>query len=151
MPVLGSLLDSPAAIIAQLMIDLSAATDPTSNLAWPVSVDSELDTPDNMMTFTNTEGFQEGRVQQTGEMSSLPGFQLKVRAADPEVAYAKAQALAVIFDQVVYHNTVTVGSNVYRVGAITRKGNVLYLGREGSGSKRTLYTVNAIVDIIQTA
>lgn len=150
-PLLGSFLDSPAAVIAQLLIDLTLATDPSSSGAWPVSVDSELDSPDNVLCVTNTEAVQSGRVQISGQMSELWGFQLKIRAADPQVAFAKANAMAVAFDQVIYHNGVTIGSNKYFVGAVTRKGSTLFAGREGSATKRSIYTINAIVDILQTA
>lgn len=149
-PILGTLEDSPAAVIAQLIIDLGLATDPLSSGSWPVSVDSELDSPDNVLCLTNTEAELSGRVQVTGQMSELWGIQLKIRAADPQTGYAKANAMAVAFDQTIRRNWTAIGSNVYMIGAVTRKGSVLYVGREGSATKRHIYTINAIVDIIQT-
>ena len=148
-PTLGTLNDSPAAVLAQIFIDKGWATDPTSNLAWPVSVDSELATPDSMMTLTDTEGTINGRVQVSGQASELFGVQLKIRAADPQAGHLQANAMAVNLDQNLYHVRTTLGVNQYFVGSATRKGSPLALGREGTATKRYLYTINMIVDIIQ--
>lgn len=157
-PLFGSLSDSPSAVIAQLMIDQGQASDPLlpgTASDWPVSCDGELNNPDNVITITGTESSTFGRVQVTGQLSELWGIQFKIRAIDPQVAWAKANAIAVWMDQavrmaitMVTHTDLTVGA--YRVGAITRKGGALFLGRgEPTATKRTHYTINAITDIIQ--
>jgi hypothetical protein len=158
---LGQFNDSPADVIAQLLIDLGYVEDPnlagTAKLIWPVSVDSELASPDDIVCITNTDPVNSGRVQVTGQMSELWGIQFKVRAVDPQVAYRKSNQLVVAMDQEIYHQTTiihptaTTSGGTYFVGAITRKSGPLSLGREASATKRSLYTINAIVDIIQTA
>lgn len=144
--------------MAQLLINLGQVSDPlasgTANV-WPVSVDTELNTPDNVVTLTNTEPQQQGRFQGSGQMNELWTFQAKIRAADSQTAYAKANALSVLFDQVIYKNQVTLAptshsaGGTYRVGRVTRKSGPIAIGREGSATKRYIYTINAIVDIIQ--
>lgn len=161
MTMLGQLNDSPADIVAQLLIDIGLADDPdqpgTASLEWPVSVDSELATPDDALFVSNTDPLQSGRVQLTGQMSELYGVQIKIRAADPQVAFKKANEVAVAIDQQIYHRTTTVPPSSkstggsYFVGAITRKSGPLALGREGSATKRSLYTINTVVDINQTS
>jgi len=148
-PVLGTLHDSPAAILAQVCLDKGWASLPTSLSTWPISVDSELAFPDNVMTLTNTEGMTSGRIQLTGQISELYGAQLKIRAATSTEAFLQAHEMAVNFDQKLYRYTTTINTNSYRIGAVTRKGAPLALGREGSATKRYLYTINVIVDIIQ--
>ncbi len=158
MPLFGQLADSPAAIVAQMLIDLGYAQDPLGTGTadeWPISVDSELDSPDDVICLTNTEPVRNGRFQGTGEMNELFCFQTKVRASDGQLAWGKANDLAVTYDQRIYMVTTVLQPNsstaggTYRVGRVTRKSGPMALGREGSATKRHLYTINAIVDIIQ--
>lgn len=157
MTTLGYLQDSPAAVIAQMLIDMGQASDPdveaSSSENWPVSVDSDLASPDDVVFVYNTEGQTYGRIQSTGQTSELYGFQTKVRAARPQDAYKKINDLLNCFDQEVYRRTVTItdvdGTRSYWIGAITRKGSPIFIGREGSATKRTLYSLNAIFDLRQ--
>ena len=110
-----------------------------------------------MICLTNTEPERYGRVQLTGETSQLRAFQTKIRSSDPQVAWTKTNQLQVAYDQKILHRQTVIQPNsqsaggTYNVGAITIKSGPLFLGREGSATKRSLYTINAIVDIIQLA
>lgn len=155
MPILnGQLLHSPANVIAQALIDIGLASEVSSVGAiggdWPVTVDTELNLPDDSITVTNTQGELNGRIQITGEQPEHFGFQIKVRASLPTTGWQKANGLAVALDQSLSHQSVTIDSSIYAVGAVTRKGGVLAIGRELASTKRFLYTINAVVVINQT-
>lgn len=149
----GQLDHSPADIIAQVLIDLSMASEMGINGkpegAWPVSVDTELTLPDDIITVTNTEGVLNGRIQITGERPEHFGFQLKIRSSISTTGWEKARTLAVALDQQMSYTTITIGSSTYDVGAVTRMGGILAVGRELASTKRFLYTINGIVVINQ--
>ena len=150
----GQLAHSPADVIATLLVDVGLAVE-ISNVgvivgSWPVSVDTELNLPDDSLTVTNTAGELNGRIQITGEQPEHFGFQIKVRASLPTTGWEKANAIAVALDQSLSYQSVTIGSSTYDVGAVTRRGGVLAVGRELASTKRFLYTINAVVVINQT-
>lgn len=155
MPILdGRLTHSPADVVAQVLMDLGLANgmgpDGKPEGAWPVTVDTELNLPDDAVTVTNTEGVLNGRIQITGERPEHFGFQIKVRSSRPTTGWNKVNALAVALDQEMSYVTVMVDSSTYMVGAVTRMGGVLAVGRELASTKRFIYTINAIVVINQT-
>lgn len=156
MPILdGQLTHSPADVVAQVMIDLGLASgmgaDGRPEGVWPVTVDTELNLPDDTVAVTNTEGILNGRIQITGERPEHFGFQVKVRSSLPTTGWNKANLMAVALDQQMSYNNVTLDSSTYEVQAVTRMGGVLAVGRELASTKRFLYTINAVVVIDQTS
>jgi len=147
----GSLTHSPADVIRQLLIDLGLGTTPTDEGSWPIFVSNEPDAPDNAIAITDTAGKLDGRIQNDGELGIHHGFQVRIRAATRAAGYAKANALAVGMDELVAYDTVTVSSTTYIVHAITRTGDILFLGKEVDASKRFLFTINAVTALRQTS
>ncbi len=154
-PLVGSLEDSVADVVAQILINKGLVDDPdagssSSSSGWLISVDQELATPDDVVEIHNTEGVQSGRVQVTGQMSELYGLQVLVRASDSRTAFAMVNRLAVTVDQHIYRETVAMASGKnYFLDSISRTGTILALGKEAPLTKRYIYTFNAITSVIQ--
>ena len=144
----GTLLHSPADIVAKLLMDLGQGIDSQSAGDWPVFVSQERNAPDNCITIYDTQGVQHGSFQSTGEVPEHHGFQVRLRSALPKPGYAKARAVAVALDESVDWRTVSLDGTTYTVFAATRKGSVLPLGDE-PGTKRQLFTINYLVSLIQ--
>ncbi len=141
--------DSPAAIVVQLLIDLSLTTDPDLGENWPVRATGETDSPDNVVTVYDTQGQQRGRSQTDGYRFEGHGFQVRVRSSLPTDGWMKAHEIAAALDQDVANRTVTLpNGNVYSVVSVSRTGDVLSLGRAAPNSKRSLFTVNGICPIV---
>lgn len=132
------------------MIALGLGTDPASNGPWPVYAAGEPDKPDSAITVYDTVGRQEGRTHVDGEAQEHHGVQVRVRSAAHTAGYAKARAVAVALDEDVLMNSVHIGAASYRVWAVARTGDVLSLGKESPDSKRSLFTINALVSLRQT-
>ena len=132
-----------------LIIAQGQGTDPDDAAAWPVFATSEPDNPDNCITVKNTAGRDSGRVMQDGERQVHYGFQVRVRSLTAKAGFAKASAIAINLDQNVYDVTITIDSNDYLVHSVTRTTDVLDIGKDVPGSKRSLHTLNGIVTINQ--
>lgn len=147
---LGQLAHSPADIFRKLLIDKNFGSAQGASLAWPITADTELDLPDNFICVTNTVGETYGRIQVTGEQPEHFGIQVKTRGSLPYDCWNKMNAICVAMDQSLSFNVVnlppiaSIAASQYRIGAITRKGGVLSVGREQGASKRFIYTLNAV-------
>lgn len=147
----GLLNHDPSDIVRWLLIGIGQGTDPTASGAWPVCVE-EADLPDSLIVVSDTQGRMDGRIMHTGEQDSHPGVQVKVRAATRRLARAKANQVAIALDEGVLRNAVTIGANTYCVQSVSRTGDILSIGKEvGSGSKRSLYTINCVISVTQVA
>lgn len=145
-----AMLDSSAKVIAYMLIDLGLGTlpaaDPANNSAWPTYYSSEPTDPDNCLTVYDTDDVADARLMETGEQCFHYGFQVRVRATDHDTGWTKVQAAEKFLEEQVYMRRVTVGSNSYRVWAVTR-ASILKLGRNVPGTKRTVFTLNALAVI----
>ena len=160
----GQMTDSPAAVIAQALIDKGVAYDPSGTASsWQISVDSSLDSPDDALEVHNTDPMFQARNQITGNMEGFHAFQLTVRSVDPEKAWTMANRIARDFDLLPSQNSESINytnptvvhqdstSSNYSIGAVTRKSGPMYVGHDMSSSRRTIYTINAIVPILQNS
>lgn len=143
----GTLDYSPADIVRWLMVNKGLGTDPADSDPWPVFAADEPDSPDAVITVYDTVGRLGGRTQTNGEQQEHHGLQVRIRAGDHVTGWKKARAIATSFDQLVYRNTVTVGSKSYLVHSISRAGDVLSLGKETPTSRRKLFTINVLVSV----
>lgn len=139
-----TLVDSPAEIIRQLLIDLGLATAAST---WPVFATGEPASPDNCITVTDTVGTSDGRSMIDGELYTHFGFQVRVRSTDHDTGWLKAAVIRTHLARSVYQRTVAMDIQRYFIQAITNIGQVLPLGKEVAVSKRSLFTVNATVPI----
>lgn len=149
---------SPAKILAQLLIDLGVASAPSyspdghyNGDPWPVFTSSEPDSPDACLTLKNTEGQDDGRAMIDGDPWYHYGFQLRIRAVDEPTGFAKADALRYSMAKNVYDRVVTIVDKdnptgvSYAVHCITHIGQILGLGTDAPSTKRSLFTVNAML------
>lgn len=145
----NTLSHSPADIVAQLLIRDSIGADPdVSPLgSWPVYVGGEPNTPDNCLTVYDTAGSDDGSSMIDGELFGHSGVQIRIRAKDHRTGWTKADALQTHLAEGVLDEIVTVQSTTYLVHCFARIGDVLALGKDAPTSKRSLFTVNALVSV----
>lgn len=143
------LYDSPASVVAWLLVALNQGTSPLNNPLqnWPVYSTNEPSSPDNCITVFDTSGRDDGRIMQTGNRSEHPGVQIRVRSNDAQQGYLKARAICVAVDTGFYDFAVTVNTNEYVVHGIYRSSNVLALGKNLPNDKRSVFTINATLDL----
>jgi len=147
----GSLQDSQAAIIQQLLLDLGLGTLVDNELPWPVYANHHPDSPDNSICVYSTEGQVQNRVQIDGGVNEAHGIQIRLRSVGPVDSYVKARSLLVALDTQVSNITVNVGDNHYVVNSIDRTSDVISLGMEAPTSERFLQTMNMLVTLTQTS
>lgn len=147
----GPLSHSPATIVSQLLVDGGICGLPPTSLIWPAYVTSLPDTPDDAVVVTDTESVQEGRVQFTGEIQEHYGVQIKIRSGKYSDGYAVCEEIKELLDLLVYNESVFLSEGptaaTYTVHAITRTTGIVVIGKEVSGSKRSLFTINALVSV----
>lgn len=139
--------DTPAQIMAQLLVDLGVASGPGGAGAWPVFTTNMPDRPDNAIQVKNTTGSDESDQFAAGDTDQHWGVQIMVRAADDRTAGVKAQAvrraLRAVNQRGVTPTTATQGSGArYTVPAVNEGGPPLALGTDRTASNRVLYTLN---------
>ena len=151
----GSLVHSPAYIIQKLLVNFGLGTAPAVAGVWPIYVSQEPDKPDSVITVYDTPGRQQGRLQTSGQWQELYGIQVRIRDAHHQDGYKKANAIATALDESIYQNTVTLEDNVgtttstYTVHSVSRAGGINSLGKDVARTKRSLFTVNALVSLKQ--
>lgn len=141
---------SPADVVRRLLVNLGYGTLP-GNLNWPINVARELDTPDNTITVYDTSGVLQGRLQPTGVNEEYHGIQVRVRSTVFETGWAKINAIAYACDVLVEASTVVVSSATFVVGSIMRTGSPMWITRDVPTSDRQIFTLNANVDLNQSA
>lgn len=156
----GPLNHSPAEILLEALVDLAKGTDPSSSQGvsdWPVFVSIMPDNPDNVIMITDVAGTDDGRFMIDGERQQHYGITVTVRSQTQNVAFARANSIMVALDESINRTSVTIGSDTYRIQSVSTRPGPIDAGPEQSasqstlGSKRRLFTVNAVVDLKQTA
>lgn len=142
----GVLLHSPGDIVRRALIAIGQGLDPPST-PWPIYADAEPNSPDNVITVYGTSGNMDGRMMADGSWVVHHGIQVRIRSATPTAGFVKANAIAVAMDQSIYQQGITISGTSYLVHSISRKGEVIPLGKEEPGSKRNVFTINAVVVI----
>lgn len=141
------LLHSPADLVSRLLIGLGLASEPDGTGAWPVSVDDEPFSPDNVLTVYNTAGIDAGRIMVDGEAQLFHGFQVRLRATDNQTGWAKLYAIRNALARESRDRTVDADSATYVINSVSRIGPVLSLGIDAGNSSRTLFTLNALLSV----
>jgi hypothetical protein len=148
----GKLSDSPARVVRQLLINLGVVNEVGAAVTpyWPAYSPGEPPSPDNVVTVYNTSGQKDSRDKNTREMEGHHGIQVRIRGIDQATAFQKANDVTEALDKRVRYTAVTVGANQYIVKAVSRTGEAIDIGKETPSSKRSLFTVNALVAVRQT-
>ena len=140
---------SPADILVEYLLGAALGVDPSQEGDWTIQTGSQPQSPQRVITVTNTLGVKQGRVMAGGEVEDKPGFQLAVRAPDDHEASAKIWALAEAVDGI-RRATVTLthreSSQSYRIDSVTR-GSVISAGQEPQSQRRYLFTLNGTLTI----
>ena len=113
-------------------------------------VGSEPSSPDNCITVYDTAPKDDGRSMIDGETFHHYGLQVRVRAKDYRTGYRKAEEIHVTLDEEVRANVVHIDSVKYIVDAIGGT-TLMTLGRDSATTKRSLFTVNALMALTQGA
>jgi len=150
----GTLTFSVADVVAQLLIDLGAGSDPTGSGDWPVVVSEEPDDPDNVITVYDTAGTNDGSSMIDGEVQEHEGVLIRIRSINHDEGNRKKDEIKIIIDQTINRDTVEIssvlgtGTDQYFVHKVTRV-SIVNLGKETPTSKRNVFTINAIVALRQ--
>lgn len=146
----GALNHSPADVVQALLIALGLGTTPPTPPAaagsWPVYVDGEPNSPDDVIVVTDTLGAQFGR-QMHGTRDEHHGVQVLVRSTTHAVGYTKARAIAVALDTEARKESVTVGNSRYCVPEVTRTSDVLRLGKGPPTDRRSRFSINVTTPV----
>jgi hypothetical protein len=144
---------SPADIVRQLLIEIGQGIDSTTTLGpavnvppdWSVFTSTEPSVPDNCLTTYDIDGSSDGRIMVSGEAPYHYGFQIRIRSMDHPTGYIKANQLRNALAESVYMSTVKIDSASYTVHAITSIGEIIAIGKDNPATKRSLFTLNAML------
>lgn len=153
---LTTLAHSPAEVIRYLLIQLGLGTDPEARPQglWPVAAAGELTTPDETITVYDTAGTGDGRTMPDGAAHEHQGFQVRVRSRTHRGGgWAKANVVRETLARSVELTTVTFTEDGvtyrYLVRCVTGIGSVIVVGKETPTSRRSIFTLNAVVALEQ--
>jgi len=145
------LVHSPADVVRYLLIAMNLGSDPaTSTVSWPVYATSEPSAPDDVITVYDTQGMVFGRNMLDGESVEHFGIQIRLRSQDHATGWKKMKGIARQLEEEIYQESITIQGSVYCVRSIKRTSSVLVLGKDTPGSKRSIFTLNALCSIRQT-
>jgi hypothetical protein len=155
MPMVGAPADveethSAADIVCQALYGLGYLSNPETQPTgvWPGFVDSEPDSPDKCVTIYDTAGRVFPRSTPDNYRVENPGIQIRVRAATYRTAFQKARQLATALDSI-NREVVDTGTYSYRINTIVRSSEPIRVGKESPTSKRSILTINAMVNFNQ--
>ena len=148
---MATLTHSPADVVRYALIDQSLGTLPINDGSWPIYVNREPDSPDSCITIYDTTDVKQGRIQIDGAIVQKRGIQIRVRAKDHETAWPKADAISDNINETILLTSVTISLSTYVIHAIHQESGPVNLGKEVESSKRNVFTINALVDLKQTA
>lgn len=142
----GILSHTPAYILRTRIINDGRGTDPSHNSAWPVYVDGEPTTPDNVISIRDTTNRDVGYNQYLKEMQEQYGVQVRIRGKDTPVGHEKFNALKVAIETYI-NDTVIVGSVTYTLYAYV--ASTVFPNRVPQISRLPWWTINAMLVIRQ--
>lgn len=140
-------MSSPADILCQALCDLGVITRGALGLDWPgyVGFAPDAPAPDNIVSFYNTQGTNDGRMMRTGEQIDHPGVSIRVRAEDDPTGYNQAKAIQEAVDAI-YKRSVTMEDGIYTLQNASRSGQIIGLGQERDRT-RQLFTINVLLTL----
>jgi hypothetical protein len=149
---------SPADIVRWLLVQFGFGVDPEDNQppqagAWPIFATNQPNFPDQSITVLDTRGQTDGREMTAGALYDHFGFQVAVRTVDHAAGWQKLAAIRSFMSTMLNNVTVGVpdlpgtGSGQFCVYTFAKIGQVLASGKEAPNSRRSLFTLNALVAI----
>lgn len=126
---------APSQIVRQLLLD--------AGLDWPISYDSEMDTPDDVVTVYDTQETIDSDGMQSQDRHY--GLQVRIRAKDSNTGRIKAEWIR-DFLNTVLAQSVTVDAETFIVRAISTS-TLLRIGKDGATTRRSLFVINCKASI----
>lgn len=117
---------------------------------WGIYAEGEPSSPDNVVTLYETQGIDDGRDMITGEKFGAYGFQVRIRAVDHKTGILKANQIKTTMELKaggIYDLGVTIDGINYTVHAVSKIGQILSIGKEVPKTKRSLFTINAVMNV----
>lgn len=133
---------SPADIIAYLLVERSLGSDPDDSVAWPVFANIAPDTPDNVVTVSDTTGTTSFRTMPDGATNEKYGIQVMVRGRTQPVTWVKIDEIQRDLTRGLYGFSFTQDSVSYTVKKLVLFSPIIRMGLEKPASKRFLYSLN---------
>ncbi len=140
---------SPADILRYLLVQGGYGTLPEADGVWPIAAMQELPDPDNTITLYDTTGKIDGVTQPDGEIQEHYGVQIRLRSTLGTNGWTKLSAIRAYLSETIQNFYVTIDSIIYRVWCVTNIGSIISLGKDGSNSRRRLYTLNVTTVVTQ--
>lgn len=144
----GPILDPVSKIIAAVLVATGGGADAslTPLGTWPVYYSEEPTDPDSLIAVADTAPVSGDRTFD-GEVHERQGVMIRVRCSDPDLGYAKADALKTLIDALAPNAAYLVGTNRYLIRTVTRTTGVTSVGRTVPLSDRLAWTINALVNL----
>lgn len=147
-PIVAELDHSPADILRYALVALGVGTLPDDVDEWPIAVDTEPDEPESVITIKDTVGMNDGRVMFNGAQQLHPGVQVRIRAPKHNNGgWLKADSIRKAMNESVYQEEVTIDSKRYLLHCCSNVSQVIPLGKDVPRSKRSIFTINALVSV----
>lgn len=135
---------SPATVVTAFLVSQGYATKPSLGQAWPCSIGTLPDTPDNHLALADYGGVLDGR-QMSGTNIKHPLIQVRVRATDYNTAYQKALDIQTLLETV-KNTSVMVSEGAATLISATLTSPLMYMGQEEK-NRRQHFTINIQVTI----
>lgn len=138
-----------ASLIIQKALQDAALVGDYDAVSWPSFISSAPDgesTPDNIVSFYDTEGLELGRRLDGGAYSDRNGVQLRARAVAYQDGWDKMTAIQSFLDSL-HRLTVSIGTDTYMIHTSTRTSPLLPIGNEDNTKRRFLFTLNILLTI----
>ena len=140
---------SPASIMAAYIITtLVKMADPSDGDSWPLYI-SHLPDGKNVKTdagaIYDTAGTTDIR-SMNGNVYQHPGIQIRIRASDYEVGYARIEEIVYKLDDV-FNDVITINSVDYEIQNASRTSPIVSLGVEPGTVRRFHFTVNYLLTL----
>lgn len=149
----GLLEHSPADIVRYTIIAHSLGTLHTGTGIpedWTVFCDVEPDRPDRVITVYNTLGRKHKRTFPDSMTQEHYGILIRIRSNTPAEGYNKAAEIASVLDELVYQESIIIGSSVYCLHSFNRVGGILALPKDTvTPTRRIIHTFNGLTSIRQ--
>lgn len=154
-----TLAHSPADIVAQWLVNKGLATAPElwasgTGSDWPAFASAEPRKPDSVITVYDTMGTDAGRVMTSGEDQSEYGIQVRFRSITHPSGWQKANYVRAYLCEAQFASggdTVVLEGSTYAVKNFANISHVTILGKEVPDEKTNVFTLNAVVNLDQTA
>ena len=146
----GTLAHSPAYILMQALVDqgVGVVGSVPKTGTWPIFVNAEPTEPDDLISCIDQAGRLGPRNHVDGSAEDKEGVQILVRSVGgSNSGWIKANAVAVVIDEDIYDQLVTISGTQYNLHSISRRGTVISLGKDENQSKRNYHSINVLLSV----